>query len=159
MCDWYVGVSPMWSSLLGSTLHGCTVESWINTLKPHIKQLGKCKCTEKHKDDGTPHMQEESALSKGQRQSVAQYPMTSAATATTSRRGSPPHVLFSRELEAEVQDLGMCRMMHMQQTQKTRKLQKEVSIGVPMKKSRVDQQRALFLLHKSLGGWGVHYTG
>jgi hypothetical protein len=80
--------------------------------------------------------------------------MTSAATATTSRRGSPPHVLFNRELEAEVQDLSMSSIMYMQQTQKTRKLQKEVTIGVPMKKAIVDQQRTLFLLHKPLGGWG-----
>jgi hypothetical protein len=34
MCDWSVGTSLMWPSLLGSTLLVCTVESLINNLPP-----------------------------------------------------------------------------------------------------------------------------
>jgi hypothetical protein len=57
-------------------------------------------------------------------QSVAQDPMTSTATTTTSWKRAPPHVLRNRELEEEVQELSMYRMMYQQQTRKTRNLQK-----------------------------------
>jgi hypothetical protein len=59
-------------------------------------------------------MQEESAWSKRQMQSVAQEPMMSAATSTTSQRGAPPHVLSNRELEAEVKELSIYRILYLQ---------------------------------------------
>jgi hypothetical protein len=72
-------------------------------------------------------MQEESAWPNRQMQSVAQDPTTSSATSMPSQRGAPLHVLHTRELEAEVEDLSMYRILCMQQTQKTINIQKAVS--------------------------------